>query len=213
MELKELPRLTEQQILRQTKLLGTPGVVTKRTLIESAQRGLIATPIGRGGGRGKKKTFGPETAAELHANARLFELALANTLAEIRITGELGRSIETAPNLTVENYAEETRRLSAAFAGKQEFNSAVVFWLREKWAALLRLYKHQLTITPRIESFASDTLQAWVYGLCTGFYLHHRLTAEGKLEPIDDTAKMLEPREAISVFTEQPPAMSAKPRE
>src|SRR5689334_17994786 len=129
----DLPRLTEPKIFRQAKVIGFS--LTRRSLVDWAQRGIYEPPYVRARGRGNLKEYAPETIPEIYARHQANSGAGRFTLSQDRIIRETALLIEKAPNLTPANYEQETKRLTAVFADKAIYLDAIVVWLRSKWDA------------------------------------------------------------------------------
>lgn len=140
---KALPRIFENEVLRQVLDLHQAGceTVSPRSLVSFAAQGIIPQPEG-GGGRGMRKTFHPETAAEIFANSYLkSKSASIDKLREVRRLAALIEDNE--PGTDGRLVIDRNPDIARTFKGKELEVLYVALWIREKGAALEIIYADQ----------------------------------------------------------------------
>lgn len=199
-ELQGKETLSEKDVKKQTRVLGTPGGVNTRKAIDYIERVLVPgvlTP------RGVPRGFPKDWAAEFDASVRSGKYEPLAKVAEARRHALIFENCRDYRDVL-------TRRND--FRGKEHLAALIIFWLRAKYINLKMLYVND-EYKQRHDYFMSDGFSLLVWGLCHGFYDGYTVDEKGNL--IRPQGKEpLNPEESLKDFsTNEQPTMSAKARD
>ena len=135
-------RMSAAEIRSQLKKLGTDWNASSTNLSRAAERQLIPQPELESKPR-LRKTYAPETAAEIHAFRELCKKTGMH-LDQVCAVRELARKLyDVVPRLAPDNFNRLINQLTDHFEGKEYYAVPVWFWHFYRRWALIDLYNKE----------------------------------------------------------------------